>query len=470
MVLRLVFKGAPRWISCLLWALVAIRLVCPFVIESELSLIPDFSVSQGDKVASVEYVPDAKLLTQAQNIPPVSSTETTVHREQSSVDIGKICAIVWLCGAGLMLTYGIVSYVSMRLRVKESVPLRENIRQSDRVNSPFILGVLRPFIYIPFRLNKKTEMYVLAHEQAHLKRLDHIWKPLGFILLCIHWFNPLVWVSYVLLCRDIEVACDEKVVCKYDLESRKNYATALLDCKVSRRMITACPVAFGEVGVGVRIKKTLKYKRASWVVIAVAMLLVLVASACLLTDPVPEIPTVSTSAPSVQTPPESGTNRTKNESEQLQFYVNNEAEKSAYKQELHPDLIGGQTQSQTNDTEFSAGYIEPVQQESPDVSDDNAQPEDYDTDDTPAVNVPEVAPEEKTENDAEPPSDVHADVPTDAQPDSTQRLEAIAVPQIGMGVEEHFDSSNNELFESLMTHVITIDTLQYNNTGYVYWE
>ncbi len=286
MFFRLVFKGAPRWISCLLWVLVALRLLCPVAIESNLSLMPDLSAYQRSSSSEQEIVPSGRPVTQAQVYTQQSITNSNAQQESESVDVGRICAVVWLGGMGAMLLYGGVSYLLTRLRVRESVPLERNIRQSEKVKSPFILGVFRPFIYIPFNLDKRTKKYVLAHEQAHLKRFDHIWKPLGFILLCVHWFNPLMWLSYVLLCRDIEVACDEKVIRDYSLNKRKNYAHALLECKVSQNAVVVCPLAFGEVGVGERIKKTLKYKKPAQVIAVVAVVMILSVSVCLLTDPV----------------------------------------------------------------------------------------------------------------------------------------------------------------------------------------
>lgn len=287
MVFRFIFKGAPRWVSCLLWAIVALRLLCPFAIESRFSLMPDMSdfsesyVSQTEGVPAVAPVPQS-VVTHTKN----TSAQETEQEESSFVDVGRILAVVWLCGMGGMLVYGGVSYLLTRRKVSDSVPYKDNIRQSEKIKSPFILGMLRPYIYIPFALDKQTQKYVLAHEQAHLKRLDHIWKPLGFILLCVHWFNPLMWVSYILLCRDVEVACDEKVIREFDLKKRKAYATALLDCKVSQGVPAACPLAFGEVGVGQRIKKTLRYKKPATVIAVVALVMIMSVSVCLLTDPV----------------------------------------------------------------------------------------------------------------------------------------------------------------------------------------
>ena len=286
MVFRFVFKGAPRWISCLLWALVALRLLCPVSIESELSLMPDLSVYRHSSSETYEHINPGVPVTQAEGVPSQSTPYKETQQETSSVDVGRICAFVWLGGMGAMALYGGASYLLTRLRVRASVPFEGNIRQSERIKTPFILGVFRPYIYIPFNLDKRTRKYVLAHEQAHLKRLDHVWKPLGFVLLCVHWFNPLLWLSYVLLCRDIEVACDEKVIKDFSLNKRKDYARALLNCKVSQGVVAACPLAFGEVGVGERIKKTLRYKKPATIIAVVAVVMIIAVSGCLLTDPV----------------------------------------------------------------------------------------------------------------------------------------------------------------------------------------
>ncbi|MBE6734892.1 MAG: hypothetical protein E7563_06090 [Ruminococcaceae bacterium] len=289
MLFRFIFKGAPRWISCLLWALVALRLVCPVSIESEISLMPDLSVYQHNSSGTSEYTNPGVPVTQAERLPSQSVSQNKTHQESGSVDVGRICALVWLGGMGAMALYGGASYLLTRLRVRESVPFEDNIRQSEKLKSPFILGVFRPVIYIPFNLDKRTRKYVLAHEKAHIKRFDHVWKPLGFALLCVHWFNPLMWLSYVLLCRDIEVACDEKVIRDFSLNKRKDYARALLDCKVSQSVVAVCPLAFGEVGVGERIKKTLRYKKPATIIAVVAVLMIISVSGCLLTDPVSSV-------------------------------------------------------------------------------------------------------------------------------------------------------------------------------------
>ena len=185
----------------------------------------------------------------------------------------------------MLILYAAISALRLRLRVRTAVRLEGNVFQSEFVPSPFILGVLRPRIYLPFGLEPGAQDMVLAHERAHLKRGDQLWKPLGFLLLTAYWFNPVCWLAYVLFCRDIEAACDEKVVRELGESCKTAYSRALLQCSVPRRMITACPLAFGETGVKGRIKSVLNYKKpAFWVVLAAVFVSIAVA-VCFLTDP-----------------------------------------------------------------------------------------------------------------------------------------------------------------------------------------
>lgn len=273
-IIRIILKGAPRWITCLLWGFVALRLLCPVLPESTVSFIPDIESSHNTQ----QVISEAPAV-----IPEAVHTHAPEDNENKTL---QVLSVIWAAGAGIMLMYGAVSYIVTRLRVRDAVKYKDNIRQSEKVASPFVMGVLRPMIYIPYSLKKKTRKQVLCHEQAHISRLDHIWKLSGFVLLCFHWFNPLMWVAYILLCRDIEVACDEKVIKNYNLKARKAYATALLECKMPKSLSPACPLAFGEVGVGVRIKKTLRYKKPAIALAVTGVVLALTLSPCLLTNPV----------------------------------------------------------------------------------------------------------------------------------------------------------------------------------------
>lgn len=285
--LRLILKKSPRWMVCVLWAMVAIRLLCPFSIESALSLIP-----------SAETVPEEIIYSESPEIHtgfesfnsavnPVIS-EVLAPAPQSRVNpmeiIANAATVVWIAGAAGMAVYALVSYVRIRKRVSEAV--RDgDVYVCDRVDSPFILGLFKPRIIIPSDMDAGDRQYVTAHERAHISRGDHIWKPLGYLLLTIYWFNPLMWVSYILLCRDIEAACDEKVIKKLGEEAKKPYASALINCSAQKRMISACPLAFGETGVKGRVKSVLSYKRPGFWIIAVAVVACIVAGVFFLTDP-----------------------------------------------------------------------------------------------------------------------------------------------------------------------------------------
>lgn len=287
--LRLLLKKAPKYIRCILWGLVGVRLICPFSFESMLSLIP-----------SAETVPAEMLLSQApaihsgidvlnQAVNPVIS-QSLAPTPYASVNpmqvITYIASVIWVVGVVLMVVYTIASYVRLKLRVGTAVRLYDNIWQSERVSSPFVLGMLRPRIYLPFAMPVDHMAYVLAHENAHIKRRDHWIKPIGFALLTLYWFNPLMWVAYILLCRDIELACDEKVIKQLGLADKRAYSKALLSCAVPRAMIAACPLAFGEVGVKQRIKSVLHYKKPAFWVVVVAVVACIVVSVCFLTNPV----------------------------------------------------------------------------------------------------------------------------------------------------------------------------------------
>ena len=287
-ILRLLLKKAPKWISCLLWAMVGIRLVMPFSLESVLSLIP-----------SSEPIPE-NIATQAApavntGIPVINNAINPVINQSLAPNLGdsvnplqiilEIASLVWIIGIAVMLIYSIVSYLRIRNRVKVSLNFRDNIFYCDNITSPFILGIIRPKIYIPSGLDQAQTEYVISHENAHLKRLDHFWKPLAFLLLSVYWFNPIIWIAYILLCRDIELACDERVIKNMDVQYKKEYSKALAQCATQRRMIMACPLAFGEIGVKQRVKTVLNYKKPAFWIILVAIIAVITTAVCFLTNP-----------------------------------------------------------------------------------------------------------------------------------------------------------------------------------------
>ena len=349
LLLRLCLKKAPRWITCVLWGLVALRLILPFTIESPISLIPtaqtvvstegsddttpvvDSGLSAIDKplndwlqapVETPVEKPSQSPIVQSPvpSLPPDTNVDTNVDTDtDTNTDIGtdttpitpdkepqapteetkpetvktvsrmekilNVVAPIWLVGIGLMLAYELFSLIRVRSRVWDAVRLRDNIWQSDRVASPFIFGLFRPRIYVPYGLEEPVLEQVLSHERAHLHRRDHWIKPFAFTLLAVYWYNPLLWVGYILLCRDIEVACDERVVRGLDDDNRRQYATALLQCGVERRSIAACPLAFGEVSIKQRIKSVLNYRKPLLWVIIVSLVVCAVAAVCLLTVP-----------------------------------------------------------------------------------------------------------------------------------------------------------------------------------------
>lgn len=287
MLLRLIFKKAPKGMTVLLWALVAIRLISPFSLESALSLVPTTQVIP-EAVLQIDPTKDNitayGFLTSPIYTDRINSTVVVDNVDSFQWDI-VYASIGWLIGAGAMLIYALLSYLRLRHKVHTAIPLMDNVWICDEVKSPFILGLFRARIYLPSDMDEKTAELVLSHEKAHLRRKDHIWKPLGFILLCLHWFNPVLWLSYILLCRDIELACDEKVIKDMQGADKKAYSEALLSCSVPNRMISACPVAFGEVGVKKRIKSILNYKKPAFWVIVVALVASIAVAVCFMTDP-----------------------------------------------------------------------------------------------------------------------------------------------------------------------------------------
>ena len=286
-VMRFLLKKAPRWTHVALWGLVAVRLLLPFSIESALSLIPSTqTVPQEILVYEGEKLQNTAFLDIVSN--PAFSQSVTVEVGET-VDRVQISLVqmtpIWILGMVALLIYTVISYWRLRRKVSEAVILRDNIFQSENVVSPFVLGIIKPKVYLPYNMDGQDLSHVVAHEQAHIRRRDYWWKPLGFLLLTIHWFNPLMWLAYVLLCRDIELACDEKVIKELGNEQRADYTQALVACSVNRRMIAACPLAFGEVGVKERVKSVMNYKKPAFWVIVLAVIACVIVAVCFLTNP-----------------------------------------------------------------------------------------------------------------------------------------------------------------------------------------
>lgn len=287
-IARVVLKKAPKWITCLLWALVAIRLVFPFSFESKLSLVPSSETIPMDIETSQAPSINSGITILNESINPIIEESFAPSVESSANPLQiviPIASVIWALGVLLFLIYALISYLRLKKSVSASVPIENQIMVCDDIDTPFILGILKPIIYIPSSMNGGILEHVIRHEKAHLKRHDHLWKPLGYLLLSVYWFNPLCWIAYVLLCRDIEMACDECVIRGMDKESIALYSQALLDCSFPRRRIAACPLAFGEVGVKDRVKSILNYKKPAFWIILIATLIGIALAVSLMTNP-----------------------------------------------------------------------------------------------------------------------------------------------------------------------------------------
>lgn len=314
-LIRAFSKKAPKWFPCILWALVGIRLLCPVTIPSPLSLVPREEVipiniteekepEVDSEMPVIAYTADPELgnvdhentVVHSGNIvreaaPQMTFTESNTKtvssesRGMTLIQIITIASYVWISGLALMLGYALFSYIRLKRSLTASIPVKDGVLACDEVRSPFILGVFRPKIYVPSSIKEDALKHVLAHEESHIKRHDHWWKPLGFLILSVYWFHPLCWVSYVLLCRDIEMACDEKVIRMMKKEEAASYSQTLLDLSTRKTAIAACPIAFGEVGVKQRVKNVLNYKKPGfWVIVGVIVVSVAV-SVLFLTKP-----------------------------------------------------------------------------------------------------------------------------------------------------------------------------------------
>lgn len=288
LVLRFVLKKAPKWVMPLLWGVVALRLVCPFSIESALSLIPSAETIPSEIVTEtrepVLYEQATLDIVTNPTLPSAAEVPVGVSRQQAQVDF-NIYSVLWLAGMAALLVHALVSAGKLKRKLATAILLRDNIYESEFVDSPFVFGVVKPNIYLPMHMDEGTAAYVIAHEHAHLARRDHWWKVLGYLVLALHWFNPLVWVAYILFCRDIELACDEKVVKGLDGAARADYSQALLSCAAPKRAVAACPLAFGEGNIKMRVKSALHYKKPAFWVAAAAVLAVVIVAVCFLTNP-----------------------------------------------------------------------------------------------------------------------------------------------------------------------------------------
>ena len=280
-VLRLLLKKVPRRVICVLWALVALRLMLPVSVESPVSMIPETTAILQEAVDTTLIHPEA---IPSDGTPTVAQEGSTATEAGGGQQISPL-PFVWCMGVALMLCYLLLSYLRMGHLVAEAVPEAGNIWICDAVTTPFILGLLQPRIYLPSGLSGETKAYVIAHEQSHLRWKDHWWKPLAFVLLAVYWFDPFVWAAYGLVCRDIEFACDERVVRRFGMAEKKAYSVALLECSVRKRLVLACPVAFGETAVAKRVRNVLNYKRPRFWIILISTVIILAAAVGFLTVP-----------------------------------------------------------------------------------------------------------------------------------------------------------------------------------------
>ena len=294
LLLRFALKKAPKWVRCLLWGLVALRLVLPINIQSKLSLLPSAETFRKEAVTVEAEEQDEPMryervvlrsgiamVDDAVN-PVMARTETAMTKRADSA-----AAWIWAVGVGAMLLYSAAAYIYMKIKVRASLETEPGVFVCDEVKDPFILGAIVPRIYLPSGLDERSRENILAHERAHIRRLDHIWKPLGFLLLSIHWFNPLIWLAFILLSRDIEFACDEKVISLLDAEGKASYSDTLLAFSRTRKALAVCPVAFGEVGVKQRVRSVLGYRKSALWVVFMALIASAVVAVCFLTSPIP---------------------------------------------------------------------------------------------------------------------------------------------------------------------------------------
>ncbi|MCM1180939.1 MAG: M56 family metallopeptidase [Clostridium sp.] len=296
--IRLILRKIPRWLICLLWGAVAVRLICPFSIESRFSMLPSAEPVKSSTVVEGEvqnHIPsiDSRLSIVENAVNPML-TETFAYDKAASVApwqvVTYIAGWVWTGGMVFLLVCAVGSMRRLRKFVEEAVCVRDNIYICDAVKSPFILGIARPRVYLSSSMHEEDMNYIIAHETAHLQRKDHWWKALGYLLLCIYWFHPLGWVAYAMFCRDIELACDEKAAKTMTFQEKKEYSKILLSCTRQKRLVMVCPLAFGEVGVKERVKAVLNNKKPALWMIAAAAAVCVVLAICFLTNPTKKYP------------------------------------------------------------------------------------------------------------------------------------------------------------------------------------
>ncbi len=474
----LVFKKTPKWISCLLWAVVGLRLMIPFSFESEISLVPSVETFNTEAVYSeisesptipeenfeLEVVPENKPSTDTTVDNPIVSENPVPEKRptyiQSGIDaidnnantyinetvnstsnenetvnpirsFADIASVVWCFGVAVMLIYAVTQYMLLRRRVSAFITDDKGIRRSEYVGSPFILGMFRPRIYLPFGLSETAEEHIIAHEQAHLKRKDYLIKPFGYAILSVYWFNPLVWLAYIMLCKDIECACDEKVIKDMDPDSRKNYALALVECGVKRSIITACPVAFGEVGVKERVKNALNYKKPMLWIIIIGLIITTVVAVMFLSSPKSENDIQS----------DSSEEASDTVSEESNDELSNDASESQFDEPSEDSFESIDESSDVSDTSDESDVSgEPITSEEPDSSNDSQDPSSEPSDELSREPSQEPSDEPSREPSEEP------------DPDEPKKID--------LEYEDFYD------FETILYFQTISDTLLVENSGF----
>ncbi len=287
-LLRVLLKKAPKRITLFLWGIVAVRLVCPVSVPSAFSLIPSTKTVRPEIMleetpaiqSGIAFINDAvnPILGQSFAAEPSDS----VNPLQILI---PVLAAVYLVGIAVLLCYAVISYIKIKRKTQTAVLYRDNVYQSEAVRSPFVFGLVKPRIFLPFQIDPQVMPYVLAHEKAHLERKDYLFKPLGFLLAVLHWFHPLIWLGYVLFCRDLELACDERVIRAFRPQQKADYSQALLTCSIKRHTVSVCPVAFGEIAIKERVKFVLNYKKSATGLLVLALAVCVCCAGCFLTDP-----------------------------------------------------------------------------------------------------------------------------------------------------------------------------------------
>ena len=297
LVLRFLLKKAPRRAICILWALVAVRLLLPVSLESTVDFIPETTSAIQEAVDTSLIHPETVTFHTGIVTPQEGISGTSASSGQSI----SVIPLVWFFGVLLMLSYLALRYVKLRSLVREAAWEKENIWICDAVTTPFILGLVRPKIYLPSGLSGTSREYVIAHEKCHLRCKDHWWKPISYLILSVFWFDPLMWIAYFMICKDIEFACDESVIHRYSLSEKKAYSKALLECSANRKLVLACPIAFGETAVVGRIRNVLSHKKPGFWIVLVSVLILILCTIGFFAIPVGAQPNDSGLASSEQT-------------------------------------------------------------------------------------------------------------------------------------------------------------------------